>query len=390
VVLPRFTHALFKTQHSLQKKTKIIATVTNDLSYDQRMIRICTSLSKAGYEVQLVGRKRSSSKALTAQTFQQKRLTCHFDSGKLFYLEYNIRLFFFLLFNHFDIVNSIDLDTILPGFFISKLKGKTCVYDAHEYFTEVPEVVTRPKIQRFWKSIEKLTVPRLKYCYTVGGSLAELFTKEYKTPFAIVRNVPFKIKTPTKKTKNDKKILLYQGALNEGRGLEHLIAAMQEIEGAELQLAGEGDLSQELRDLVKAKNLENKVTFLGFVLPQNLPTITARADIGLNLLENKGLSYYYSLANKAFDYIQGRKPSINMAFPEYQRINDEYGTFCLITDLKKDTIASALKRLLRDEKYYLSLVENCDAAADVFVWEREEEVLLSVYEAVENQIRINN
>ena len=363
----------------MQKKIKIIATVTNDLSYDQRMIRICTSLSKAGYEVQLVGRKRANSKPLIPQVFQQKRLNCHFDKGKLFYLEYNIRLFFYLLFSKFDIVNSIDLDTILAGFFIAKLKGKTCVYDAHEYFTEVPEVVTRPKIQRFWKRVEKLTVPRLKYCYTVGGSLAEMFTKEYKTPFAVVRNVPFKIKTPIQAASIGKKILLYQGALNEGRGLEHLIEAMQEIDGAELQLAGEGDLSQELRDLVKEKGLEDKVTFLGFVLPKDLPTITARANIGLNLLENKGLSYYYSLANKAFDYIQGRKPSINMAFPEYQRINDEYGTFCLINDLKMDTIATALKRLLTDEKYYLSLVENCDAAADVFVWEREEEVLLSVY-----------
>jgi glycosyltransferase involved in cell wall biosynthesis len=368
----------------LQKKTKIIATVTNDLSYDQRMIRICTSLSKAGYEVQLVGRKRANSKPLTPQAFQQKRLNCYFDKGKLFYLEYNIRLFFFLFFARFDIVNSIDLDTILPGFFISKIKGKTCVYDAHEYFTEVPEVVTRPKIQKFWKSVEKLTVPHLKYCYTVGGSLAEMFSKEYKTPFAVVRNVPFKIKTSIKTPINDRKILLYQGALNEGRGLEHLIEAMQEIEDAELQLAGEGDLSQILRDLVKEKGLEDKVTFLGFVLPKDLPKITARANIGLNLLENKGLSYYYSLANKAFDYIQGRKPSINMAFPEYQRINDEYGTFCLINDLKTDTIATALKRLLTDEEYYLSLVQKCDAAADVFVWEREEEVLLDVYKSVEN------
>ncbi len=366
----------------MKKKIKIIATVTNDLSYDQRMIRICTSLSKAGYEVQLVGRKRSNSKPLTPQTFQQKRLSCHFDGGKLFYLEYNIRLFFFLLFARFDIVNSIDLDTILPGFFISKLKGKTCVYDAHEYFTEVPEVVTRPKIQRFWKGVEKLTVPNLKYCYTVGGSLAEMFTKEYQIPFSVVRNVPFKIKTPINTPVNDRKILLYQGALNEGRGLEHLIEAMQKIEGAELQLAGEGDLSQELRDMVKERGLEDKVTFLGFVLPKDLPTVTARANIGLNLLENKGLSYYYSLANKAFDYIQGRKPSINMAFPEYQRINDEYGTFCLINDLEIDTIAKALERLLTDEKYYLSLVNKCDAAANIFIWEREEEVLLNIYKSV--------
>ena len=362
---------------------KIICTVTNDLTYDQRMIRICTSLSEAGYDVCLVGRKRPHSKPLSKRKFQQKRLTCFFEQGKFFYLEYNLRLFFHLLFHRFDMVNSIDLDTVLPGFFVSRLKGKTCVYDAHEYFTEVPEVVTRPRIQRFWKAVEKLTVPHLKYCYTVGKGLADLFTAEYETYFKVVRNVPFRSrKKPLRKPfGNKKKILFYQGALNEGRGLENLISAMQFIENAELRIAGEGDLSQELRALATEKNVTDKVFFLGFVLPEDLKALTEEADIGLNLLENKGLSYYYSLANKAFDYIQAHKPSINMNFPEYRHINREYGTFCLIENLKPENIIAAIKRLTEDEEYYLSLVKNCERAAKVFVWEREQEVLLKVFEA---------
>ena len=78
----------------------IVFTVTTDLSYDQRMIKICSSLAKAGYEVTLVGRKRRSSIAIVPTTYKQKRLFCFFDKGKLFYAEYNLRLFFYLLFHY--------------------------------------------------------------------------------------------------------------------------------------------------------------------------------------------------------------------------------------------------------------------------------------------------
>src|ERR1043165_6168432 len=139
----------------LSHMPRIIFTVVNDLTYDQRMHRICNSLVNDGYDVLLIGRKLSrrgpfgkSSIPLQQEKFKQQRLNVFFSRGKLFYLEYNICLFFVLLFKRFDIVCGIDLDTILPCYFISKIKNKKCVYDAHELFPEVPEVIRRPSIQK--------------------------------------------------------------------------------------------------------------------------------------------------------------------------------------------------------------------------------------------------
>src|SRR5688572_4439375 len=115
---------------------KIIFAVTNDLTYDQRMQKICRSLVKAGYEVELVGRERDFSIALSEEPFQQTRLKCIFNKGKLFYVEYNLRLLFYLTFSQFEAACAIDLDTIVPVCIIGKLKGAKLVYDAHEYFTE--------------------------------------------------------------------------------------------------------------------------------------------------------------------------------------------------------------------------------------------------------------
>lgn len=80
------------------------------------MIRICSSLQAAGYEVMLVGRKRRQSLPLVERPFLQHRINCHFEAGKLFYLEFNLRLLKYLWQHPASIINSVDLDTLLPGY----------------------------------------------------------------------------------------------------------------------------------------------------------------------------------------------------------------------------------------------------------------------------------
>ncbi len=368
----------------MRQKT-ILFTVTNDLVYDQRMIRICTSLSENGYVVKLIGRKRASSRSLDHRDYLQKRIICFFEKGKLFYLEYNFRLFWLLLYSNFDVVCSIDLDTLVPGFISSKLKGKACVYDAHEYFTEVPEVVYRPLVKSIWEAVGNFIIPRLEYCYTVCESLSEVFFEKYKTKFTVIRNVPNKgIESLISKSTKSDKIILYQGALNAGRGLEQTIEAMQMVNDAKLWLVGEGDLSLKLRKLVKDLNIEQKVIFKGYLKPSELPEITSKATIGLNLLENTSLNYYYSLANKAFDYIQAEVPAIHMNFPEYQKLNQAFEVALLVDALHPETLAKAINKLLKDKALYDDLVRNCLQAKKVFIWEVEQEKLLDFYKNLFN------
>lgn len=368
---------------------KIIFTVTNDLTYDQRMQKICRSMVAAGYKVELVGRELSKSKPLTAEPFEQTRLSCFFNKGKLFYIEYNIRLFIYLLFTRFDAVCAIDLDTIVPLYYVSKLKGTKRAYDAHEYFTEVPEVIRRPKVQRVWQWVERNYVPKFDLIYTVSPTLAKLFAEHYGKEVGIVMNVPT-LRDEGRRTRGEGNTsdnrqpttgnyLLYQGALNEGRGLEHLIEAMQHID-SKLLLAGEGDLSSELRVLVKALNLENKVEFLGYVKPADLREITAKAYIGINLLENKGLSYYYSLSNKFFDYIHARVPQVCIGFPEYAVLNEKYNVALLTQDCSIHEIKAAVQRLLSDKDLYCTLQKNCEVCSRELNWQEEEKKLGAMYE----------
>lgn len=365
-----------------EKMKKIICTVTNDLNFDQRMIRICTSLAKAGFDVTLVGRQVPFSPLIKKQPFKQKRFKLFFNKGKLFYLEYNLRLFFYLLFTRFDIINSIDLDTLVPGFFVSKIKNKICVYDAHEYFTEVPEVINRPAVKKIWESVANFIIPKLKHGYTVCESIAEIFEEKYNTPFSVIRNVPFKKEDSGKKKEKrqmDSFILIYQGVLNEGRGLEELIEALPFLDKVELWLFGEGDLSSKIRGLVDKMGLKNKVKFHGRVAPEKLHEFTKQAHLGINLLKNKGLNYYYSLANKTFDYMQAGIPSVCMKFPEYESLNEKYNVFVLVDDLKTETIVNAINSVRKDEKMYDELISHNLKAKKEFIWEQEELKLLEFY-----------
>ena len=362
---------------------RLVFAVTTDLCFDQRMQRICGSLAAAGYRVQLVGWQRPASPPLTPQPYQQHRLRGWFQKGKLFYLEYNLRLLLYLLGQQAAAWCACDLDTALPLWLRARLGGQPLVYDAHELFTEVPEVVARPAVQRLWRAVEKFIVPRARLAYTVGPALARLFEQRYGRPFGVVRNVSRYEPAPFLETTGS--YLLYQGALNVGRGLEQLLDAMPQVNG-QLVLCGEGDCSVALRAQAARLGLlaSGQVEFRGFVLPAELRAVTRQAAVGIMLLENVGLSYYYSLANKFFDYVHAGIPQVLIDFPEYRALNNEFDVAELVADLAPATLAAALNRLLPggDPARYQHLAANCRRAAPQLSWQHEARELRRLWAAV--------
>lgn len=359
----------------MEQQRKIIFTVTNDLNTDQRMQRICNTLQLAGFDVLLVGRKRRTSIKLTEQSFRQKRLNCRFEKGVLFYAEFNIRLFFFLLFSPADIIGSVDADTLLPGTLVSEIRSKKLVFDAHEHYTEVPELVNRNAVKKCWQLILDFCIPKTNARYTVGPALAELFSKQYNTHFDVIYNMPVKPEQQNEdKTTN---VVLYQGDLNIGRGLEETIEALSQT-NAELWIAGNGVIKQQLTDLVHQKNLGNRVKFLGSLLPAQLSRVTQQATIGINLLDAVSLSYEYSVANKFFDYVQCSVPVICADFVEYRKLNLEYEV-ALLCNNKADEISAAINKLLTDKLYYQKLLDNCKLASRQWNWQSQEHQLTDLY-----------
>ena len=345
------------------------------------MQRICNTLQQNGYEIVLIGRSSRSSKPLSTQLFQQKRIRCFSNAGPLFYIEYNIKLFFYLLFKRTDAICAIDLDTILPVYFSSICRNTKRLYDAHEYFTQMKEIVSRPTIHKIWLTIGKFAVPRFQYGYTVNTFIRNKLQELYGVQYVIVRNLPYFEKIESQQKNSVKKKFIYQGAVNEGRGFETLIPAMKNVD-AELYIYGKGNFYEQTKQLIKDYNLEDKVFLKGNLLPEELKRITPEMYAGIMIVENCGLSLYYSLANKFFDFMMAGIPQICIDFPEYKAINDNYQFAYMIPDIEMGTLSTAMNKLLTDKELYQQLQRNCIVARKELNWEKESQVLLDYYSTI--------
>jgi glycosyltransferase involved in cell wall biosynthesis len=347
------------------------------------MIRTCTVLHNEGHTVCLIGRTKNDSLPLQPRDFSQKRLTCWFQKGKFFYLEYNIRLFWYLLFQSSDVLCSVDLDTSLPGKWLKKYKKWRWIIDSHEWFPYVPEVARRPRIQQFWLWVEALVIPAADEVYTVGNAIAKELQKQYAREVKVVRNAPFlasqsqQEELPPEIKLPNQPFILYQGAVNEGRGLERLLDLLEHAQ-FHLVIAGEGDILKELQYRVLHSELNGRVHFLGFVSPAVLPLLTQRARVGYNVSEAVSKSYELSLNNKFFDYAHALLPSVINDFVEYRNLCEEFEVGILVNH-DNTAIFDALHVLMTNDIQYERYRENCKKAREVWNWQTESRILQQIY-----------
>ena len=355
---------------------KITVSVTNDLVTDQRVHKVCTSLNEAGYTVKLVGRKFRNSGSLKRK-YQIHRMRLFFNHSFLFYAEYNIRLFFLLLFDNADLFLSNDTDSLPANYLASRIKRKNLVFDAHEMFPEVPELVNRKFVKKCWTQIENWIFPKLKYSYTVCQSIADVYNVRYGINMQVVRNIPFSQQNEEfvpAIDKQDKKIILYQGAVNMGRGIEYLIETMPYLNNCILYVIGDGDCLGTLQKKVLEMQIKDRVVFTGRIPFEQLPAYTVCADVGVNILENKGLNYYYALPNRIFDYIRKNIPILANDFPEVRRIVSHYQVGTLIDHYEPEFLASVLREIISEPKNEAGFtLANAELS-----WENESQVLLKI------------
>src|SRR5690606_3779122 len=287
------------------KKRKIITSVINNFQGDQRVQKVCNSLIKFGFEIEVVATDLRGDPQLNFP-YPIHKLHLSRQNGMQMYLAFNWKLFRKLLkiTKKEDILLAHDLDALLPNYLVSKIKGCELVLDSHEIFSEAPTLHNRPFRKSIWKFLEKSILPKIKHFYTVSKGYADWFEKEYHVQPEIIMNVPvvktafeeLNIKLP--ETQPDEKILIYQGAINFSRGIEKMIEAMQFLEKVQLWIIGIGPKKAEFEALTSALNLEKKVKFIGQVPPSQLKLITPKADLGLSLEEDFGISYRFALPNK--------------------------------------------------------------------------------------------
>jgi len=363
---------------------KVSLSVTNDLVTDNRVHKICTTLSEMGFEVTLVGRKLKNSLPLE-RSYRTVRMRLLFTKGPLFYAEYNIRLFLYLLFRKADIHVANDLDTLLANYLASFFRNRKLVYDSHEYFTGVPEIINRPFVKACWERIEKWIFPKLKVVYTVNESIAKLYQDQYGKEIKVIRNVSKRLDQKTIKTREelglpqDKNIIILQGAgINIDRGAEEAVQAMQYVDNSLFLIIGSGDVIEILKEMVTELNLNGKVSFLGKLPFNEMMQYTQVVDLGLTLDKDTNINYRYSLPNKVFDYIQAGIPVLTSNLVELANIVNLYGIGDIVESHEPRVIAKKMTEMLDGAKKEI-WKENLKVAAEELCWENESLKLKEIY-----------
>lgn len=369
----------------MQKK-RIIVSVINDLVTDQRVARTCSVLFELNYKVLLVGREQKASKPLEKRDYDCKRIKLLFEQGPQFYLFFNIRLFFVLLFTKADALLANDLDTLLPNYLVSKLKGIPLIYDSHEIFCEVPELQNNPRKKRIWEKLESWIVPKLKKCITVNQSIADYFTNKYNVPFIFVRNIPNYTKIQNLKSRSElnlplgKKIVILQGAgINVQRGAEELVEAFQYLDNNYLLLIiGSGDVIHQLKENIIKLQLQNKVKFIDKIPASELRHYTSNSNLGVTIDKDSNMNYHFSLPNKVFDYMHAGVPILATKLPEIENMINRYHIGTFIENHEPQHIAQQIIHFL-DSKEYLEYKSNTIIAAIENNWQTEKQKLINLF-----------
>lgn len=365
------------------QKTAIVC-VTNDLSTDQRVHKTCSTLQKCGYFVIEYGRILPESFPLERSYFTERK-KLWFKSGPQFYAEYNIRLFFYVLFSEVDLIFANDLDTLPAAYLAAKIRGKRLIYDTHEYFTETPELVRRPLVQKTWKGLENYFFPKLNDILTVNASIAKLYGDKFNKKVYVSRNIPTSFTPDRLKTREelglpvDKKIIILQGTgINIQRGAEEAVEAIQYISNAVLLVAGSGDVLPMLKKTVEKLKLENKVIFKAKMPFTELRHYTMNSDLGMAIDKDTNLNYHFSLPNKLFDYIHSGIPTLSSGLIELKQIIDKYDIGYYIQNHEPKHIAEVITAIFADEVRYNTVKANTKTAKEELCWEKEEKVLISI------------
>lgn len=288
---------------------------------------------------------------------------------------------------NYTIYHSNDLNTLPQGWICAKVlsfKKKKLVYDSHEVQT------SRTGYGKNVYYIEKFFIKRIDAFINTNKTRAEYTSNLYKIELPhIVHNYPFYLHEGAKSKEvnlhhvlriaPEEPILLYQGGIQLGRGLEKIIEAAPNFKKGIVVFLGDGRIKPELEKMVSDRKLNNKVKFLPKVPVEELPGYTANAYLGFQVLNNICFNHYSACSNKLYEYIMVNVPVVACDFPEIKRVVEGEKVGITIDSHNPEEIAKAVNYMLDNKIERDKMSENCKNAKEIYNWNLEKFKLIEIY-----------
>ncbi len=286
-----------------------------------------------------------------------------------------------------DVVHAHDVNTLPTAWLAAKFGKSHLVYDAHEISTSREGY---SGFRRVVGLVESKLMPKADGCITTTDARAKFFARAYhvKRP-TVLQNRPRSLPHITSdrirrelNLNSSWPVILYQGGLQQGRGLEKLINTVPLVPNAYFVFIGGGRLSQPLAQMAIEKNLQGRVYFIPTVSLTELPSYTASADIGVQPIENTCLNHYTTDSNKLFEYLTAGLPVVATDFPEIRKIVRGNDVGLLVPHNDTLALANALNELVSDASMRGKFSTNARITASNLNWEEQESRLVELYNHV--------
>jgi len=287
--------------------------------------------------------------------------------------------------NRYDIYHAHDLNTLIQVVICAKMRRKKCIYDSHEVQT------SRSGYNRLTtKFLEWFLVHFIDEMIMTTETRANYIEKIYHFKPKVIHNYAEFIDYDevdsidyyqTYQISLDKKIILYQGGLQPGRGLTHLVRAMCEVDDGHLVIIGKSykDEKKHLLEIVDEYNLDHRVTFIDKVPLHELPRYTKGAYMGCQLLQNINFNHYSALSNKLFEYMMMHLPIISCNLIEIRKVVEENKIGLVVNSDHVNEISTAINQLIHDPDLHTRFVSNCRRAKLIYNWDNERHQLIRIY-----------
>jgi glycosyltransferase involved in cell wall biosynthesis len=164
----------------------------------------------------------------------------------------------------------------------------------------------------------------------------------------------------------DRRIVHFQGAIGEERGLKAVIASMRYWPvDAIFVIVGEGSpaLKEELLHLAAKENVSERVLFVGRVPYADVLAFAVGAGVGITLMEpiNSNWEFAAGASNKRFEYASLGIPQVTNTGPGMQRLFEATGIAVLVDARDPEMIGRAIDQLFGDRAFAMSLGKRARA-----------------------------